>query len=176
MGTPGYYAMGPGMRQNFGLMYDNIGQMHQMMGQGYMSPYNYNQMMGMTGQMGGMMGQMSRPYYGPETAQQQRQELEQMHQRLSAMQRQGVVPRKESNLGARLFEANCASCHPNGGNIITPNLPLRGSAQLADFTRFLEFVRHPHMPNGARGAMPALSPAQLSDTQVREIYQYVITW
>ncbi|HZE21168.1 MAG TPA: cytochrome c [Desulfobaccales bacterium] len=81
---------------------------------------------------------------------------------------------REVDPGARLFEANCASCHPNGGNIIDPSLPIRGSAKLADFTRFLEFVRHPHMPNEARGAMPAFSPAQLSDTQVRQIYLYII--
>jgi mono/diheme cytochrome c family protein len=87
-----------------------------------------------------------------------------------------VVPRKAANPGARLFETNCASCHPNGGNIIAPNLPLRGSAQLADFTQFLECVRHPRMPNGARGAMPDFSSAQLSDTQVRQIYQYVIAF
>jgi hypothetical protein len=60
--------------------------------------------------------------------------------------------------GAEIFNANCSSCHPNGGNTITPNLPLKGAPQIADYDRFLAYIRHPTMPNGSPGPMPAFPP------------------
>jgi hypothetical protein len=75
--------------------------------------------------------------------------------------------------GAAIFRANCVSCHPNGGNTITPNLPLRGSRMLASFDAFLDFIRHPKMPNGSKGAMPNFPPSKISDHQARELYQYL---
>jgi cytochrome c6 len=163
--TPGY-GITPGMQQIFGMMSNNMGQMHRMMGQGYMGSEHYSQVMGMMGQMGGMMQGMGGPYYSPEMEQRHRQQLEQMHQKLSSMEGQGKI---RAASGAQIFATGCAACHPNGGNVITPNLPLRGSPPLRSFETFRTFVREGH------GAMPAFSPAQISESQMRPLYQYVLS-
>jgi mono/diheme cytochrome c family protein len=75
--------------------------------------------------------------------------------------------------GADLFAGYCAGCHPGGGNNIIPDLPLRGSAQLKDFNTFRVYVRYPTLPNGARGPMPSFSSRQISDQQMRKLYQYL---
>jgi cytochrome c553 len=74
---------------------------------------------------------------------------------------------------AQIFNANCGSCHPNGGNTIMPNLPLKGAPQLADYNTFLSYIRHPTMPNGSPGPMPAFPPERISDEQARNLYQYL---
>jgi hypothetical protein len=78
-----------------------------------------------------------------------------------------------SGSGADLFAGYCAGCHPGGGNNIIPNLPLRGSAQLDDFDTFRTYIRYPTLPNGARGPMPGFSSRQISDQQMRKLYQYL---
>jgi cytochrome c553 len=75
--------------------------------------------------------------------------------------------------GAEIFNANCSGCHPNGGNTIIPNLPLQGAPQLADYDSFLAYIRHPTMPNGSPGPMPAFPPERISDEQARNLYQYL---
>jgi mono/diheme cytochrome c family protein len=75
--------------------------------------------------------------------------------------------------GAAIFRDNCASCHPNGGNVVTPGLPLKGSSKLADFNTFLNFIRHPKMPDGSMGLMPAFSKSKISDRQPRNRYQFM---
>jgi mono/diheme cytochrome c family protein len=75
--------------------------------------------------------------------------------------------------GAGIYNANCASCHPNGGNVVTPNLPVKGSRTLADFKTFLNFIRDPKMPNGSTGAMPAMTQAKISDRQAEALYQFI---
>ncbi len=162
--APGYY-MGPGMQHNFGMMSDNVYQMHQMMGQGYMSPDHYNQMMGMMGQMGGMMHEMGGPYYNQEMQQRHQQQLEGMHRNLGAVEKQGRAP--GASAGAGIFASRCASCHPNGGNIFNPDLPLKGAPQLGSYSSFKSIVRQ------GRGPMPAFSSYQISDSQLRELYRYV---
>jgi len=81
---------------------------------------------------------------------------------------------KELQVGARIFKGNCSGCHPHGGNIIATNLPLTLAPQLADFDTFLAYVRHPKMPDGSQGEMPAFSSTKLSDQQVRDLYQYIV--
>jgi len=75
--------------------------------------------------------------------------------------------------GARLFKANCNACHPNGGNVIMPNLPLKSSLKLSDYDRFIEFIRHPKLPGGALGAMPPFPDSKLSDRDAKALYEYV---
>jgi cytochrome c553 len=75
--------------------------------------------------------------------------------------------------GAEVFNANCSSCHPNGGNTIMPNLPLKGAPQFADYDSFLAYIRHPTIPNGSPGPMPAFPPERISDEQARNLYQYL---
>jgi mono/diheme cytochrome c family protein len=116
---------------------------------------------------------MGSPYYNQEMEQRHRQQLQEMGQSLNAMQRQRTGTAGTSRLGADLFARNCAGCHPHGGNTINPDLPLKGSPQLADFKAFLTFIRYPHLPGGAPGAMPRFSSARLSDQQARELYQYL---
>jgi mono/diheme cytochrome c family protein len=99
-----------------------------------------------SGMGGGMMGGRSPGYEGQQSTQQRYQ--------------------RESS-GAGLFAYNCASCHPNGGNIINPNMPLRGASQLRSFASFRSVVR------SGPGAMPSFSSSRISDSQLRKLYQYV---
>ena len=77
--------------------------------------------------------------------------------------------------GERLFDANCSGCHAHGGNLATPNLPLRGAPQLANPERFLAFLRSPKIPDGQPGAMPAFAPSRLGDQDARALYDYIET-
>ncbi len=79
----------------------------------------------------------------------------------------------ELRVGARLYRGNCSGCHPHGGNIATPNLPLRLAPQLADLDTFRAFLRHPTMPNGSPGEMPPFPADRISDQQVEDLYQYI---
>ncbi len=77
--------------------------------------------------------------------------------------------------GERLFANNCSSCHPRGGNVVEASLPMKTSKKLASVADFTAFVRSPHMPDGSAGNMPAFGTDQLSDTQVGDIYKYVVS-
>jgi len=81
----------------------------------------------------------------------------------------------DQTAGARIFNANCSRCHPNGGNAIVLNLPLAGSNKLHSFKIFLGWIRNPLMPDGSEGAMPAFSRKQISDQQARTLYHYIIS-
>ncbi|MGA7577281.1 MAG: c-type cytochrome [Desulfobaccales bacterium] len=76
-------------------------------------------------------------------------------------------------VGARLFRGNCSGCHPHGGNLVAPNLPLSHAPQLAEIDTFQAFVRHPTMPDGSQGVMPAFSPTKISNQQIKDLYQYI---
>jgi hypothetical protein len=75
--------------------------------------------------------------------------------------------------GAKIFNDNCKVCHQNGGNIINPGMPLRGSLKLASLDTFLSFIRDPRMPDGSKGSMPAFSEMQISDAQAKALYEYI---
>jgi hypothetical protein len=77
--------------------------------------------------------------------------------------------------GAEIFAEECSHCHARGGNLIYPNLPLRGAPQLSDFDTFLAYIRNPAMPDGSQGPMPAFPPDRISDDQARDLYQFVVT-
>lgn len=83
--------------------------------------------MNMMGQMGGMMQEMVGPY-GPEVQQRHRQQLQGMQQELDNI----VAVSAKDRTGSQIFARNCNSCHPQGGNTIRPDLPLRGSSKLKD--------------------------------------------
>jgi hypothetical protein len=85
------------------------------------------------------------------------------------------VEKSAETLGTKIFNANCNRCHPNGGNVILPNLPIRGSSKLSDFKTFLSFIRDPKTPDGAEGVMPAFSDKQISDKRARALYQYIVS-
>lgn len=69
--------------------------------------------------------------------------------------------------GAELFAANCQACHPGGGNIIDPALPLKGSPRLASLQAFVAFLRAPG------GAMPSFGEEQLGAEQAADLHLYV---
>ena len=81
----------------------------------------------------------------------------------------------DQTAGARIFNANCIRCHPNGGNVIIPNMPLAGSSKLHSFKTFLGWIRNPVMPDGSEGAMPSFSKKQISDQEARTLYHYIIS-
>ena len=76
--------------------------------------------------------------------------------------------------GRKIFVNHCSGCHPNGGNILFPNLPLRSAPQLKNYQTFIEFVRNPILPNGSKGPMPVFTQNKLSDPQAEELYSYII--
>jgi mono/diheme cytochrome c family protein len=83
------------------------------------------------------------------------------------------VSQAELQAGEKIFEANCRSCHPQGGNIINPKLPLNNSPQLADFNVFIAYNRNPKRPDGSKGIMPPYPPDKISDQQMRDLYNYM---
>lgn len=76
--------------------------------------------------------------------------------------------------GQKIFATNCSACHPKGANVIMPNLPLKGSSRLARLETFLAFVRDPKLPDGKAGPMPAFSPSKISDSEMNELYEFII--
>ena len=89
---------------------------------------------------------------------------------------EGRIPAVSENFlpGRKIFVNHCSGCHPNGGNILFPNLPLRTAPQLKSYQTFIEFVRNPTLPNGLKGPMPVFTQSKLSDPQAEELYSYII--
>lgn len=75
--------------------------------------------------------------------------------------------------GQRLYASNCGACHPNGGNSITAELPLKKSRTLASAAAFTSFIRSPRMPDGSEGEMPSFPADQLTDKQAADLYGYI---
>ena len=76
--------------------------------------------------------------------------------------------------GQKIFVNHCSGCHPNGGNILFPNLPLRSAPQLKSYQTFIDYVRNPLLPNGLKGPMPAFTQTKLSDSKAEELYSYIL--
>lgn len=76
--------------------------------------------------------------------------------------------------GMGIFNENCAACHPKGGNIVDPALPLLNSTYTKNSAALLAFIRKPKRPDGSPGAMPAFSPEVISDEQAGELYKYIV--
>ena len=75
--------------------------------------------------------------------------------------------------GQSLFEANCSSCHPSGGNRFTPSKPLLSAWQLASLETFKTHVRNPKLAGGDQSIMPAFTSDKLSDTDLAKLYLYI---
>ncbi|MGZ3579670.1 MAG: c-type cytochrome [Syntrophales bacterium] len=78
------------------------------------------------------------------------------------------------NNGQNLYAVNCGSCHPNGGNLIKPSLPVINSPTLKTVDTFIKHSRNPKRPDNSPGSMPAFSKEKLSDKEMKQIYQYII--
>jgi hypothetical protein len=90
-GGQGQHMMGPGMTNNFGMMSGIMGEMHQMMQSGQLTPEQQQQMLKWMNQMGGMMQQWGGPQ-GAQLQAQHQQQLRQMQQQLQQMR--GQMQRK----------------------------------------------------------------------------------
>ena len=78
------------------------------------------------------------------------------------------------NDGEKLYAVNCASCHPNGGNLINPSLPVINSPMLKSPDTLINFSRNPRRPDNSPGSMPAFSKQKLSDKEMKQIYEYIV--
>jgi mono/diheme cytochrome c family protein len=85
--------------------------------------------------------------------------------------RKGEEVQKSSFIlsGAEIFNANCKVCHQNGGNIINPEKPIRGSKKVTSFDIFLAYIRNATSP------MPSFSQEKITSKQARELYKYIKT-
>ena len=76
--------------------------------------------------------------------------------------------------GATLYNQTCSACHPNGGNSIKQNLPLKTAPQLVTFDTFLAYIRSPKVRDGSMTIMPPFPAEKLSGEDAEKIYQYII--
>ena len=76
--------------------------------------------------------------------------------------------------GQNLFDNNCASCHPQGGNILDPNRPVMGAPQLASHNAFVAWLRSPKLPGEKNSVMPPFPTSSITDSQAEDIRQYII--
>jgi mono/diheme cytochrome c family protein len=72
----------------------------------------------------------------------------------------------------KLYADLCGACHPGGGNIMNAALPVAGSSRLQSLDAFGKFNRKPVKPDGSKGDMPAFSKEDLSDQDMKMIYEY----
>ena len=86
-GGSGQHMMGSGTTENMGMMNGMMGEMHQMMQSGRMTPAQQKQMQEMMGQPGGVMQQMGGPQ-GATMQTQHHQQLMQMQKQLQEMKSQ----------------------------------------------------------------------------------------
>jgi cytochrome c6 len=64
-----------------------------------------------------------------------------------------------------IFKAKCASCHPDGGNIMKPGETLKG---LKDSKKIVSKVRK------GGGGMPAFDAKAISDADAKKLAAYII--
>ena len=81
----------------------------------------------------------------------------------------------DAKRGDKLFvKASCANCHPGGGNIINPKVPLKGpkfAFEFKDDAKIEQVVRV-----GKKGTpMPSFSKAKLSDQDLKDVIAYIRT-
>jgi cytochrome c6 len=67
--------------------------------------------------------------------------------------------------GEATFKAKCASCHPDGGNIINPKETLKG---MKDSKKIVSKVRK------GGGGMPAFDAKAISDADAKQLADYII--
>ena len=80
----------------------------------------------------------------------------------------------EGQSAAEQFNQTCSACHPEGGNVFKPHLPLKKAPQLEDFDAFLSYLRSPKARDGSDSIMPPFSFESCPDEQARAIYQEIL--
>jgi cytochrome c6 len=67
--------------------------------------------------------------------------------------------------GEAIFKAKCASCHPDGGNVMKPNATLKG---IKNSKKIITQVRK------GGGGMPAFDAKAISDADAKLLADYII--
>jgi cytochrome c6 len=67
--------------------------------------------------------------------------------------------------GEEIFKAKCASCHPDGGNIMNPKETLKG---MKDAKKIINKTRK------GGGGMPAFDAKAISDADAKLMADYII--
>ena len=75
--------------------------------------------------------------------------------------------------GQKIYADNCSACHPNGGNVVVAELPLKTSKKIANLAAFTTFIRSPKMPDGSEGGMPAFPADQINNEQAGDLFKYI---
>ena len=68
-------------------------------------------------------------------------------------------------VGETIFKAKCASCHPDGGNIINPKETLKG---IKDSKKIIGKIRK------GGGGMPVFDAKAISDADAKQLATYII--
>lgn len=71
----------------------------------------------------------------------------------------------EQKTGEALFKEKCASCHPDGGNIINPKEPIKG---LKNQKKIVSKIRK------GGGGMTAFDQKALTDADAKAVADYVM--
>jgi len=80
---------------------------------------------------------------------------------------------KKESAGAKLFQQHCASCHPNGGNIINPAFTLHKKSRDAHGVKSANDIVGKMRKPGP--GMTAFDAKTLPDKDAKEIAEYIIT-
>lgn len=67
--------------------------------------------------------------------------------------------------GEAVFKEKCASCHPDGGNIMNPKEQLKG---LKDTKKIVKKIRQ------GGGGMPAYDQKSVSDADAKAVADYIV--
>ena len=67
--------------------------------------------------------------------------------------------------GEAIFKAKCASCHPDGGNIVKPTATLKG---MKDTKKIIAQIRK------GGGGMPAFDAKAISDADAKLLAGYIV--
>jgi cytochrome c6 len=80
--------------------------------------------------------------------------------------------RAASSAGEAAFAANCAQCHPFGGNTLVPAKNLRVATLKANGIRSVQDIVNTMRRPGP--GMPAFDSKTLTEQQAREIAEYIL--
>jgi mono/diheme cytochrome c family protein len=69
--------------------------------------------------------------------------------------------------GEAVYKMHCASCHGQGGNLVSDKHPIAGSAELATLAQFKQYLSSPP------GHMPHYSELVGDEDSLKALYQYV---
>jgi cytochrome c6 len=82
------------------------------------------------------------------------------------------APQAEVKTGEDLFQNNCATCHPDGGNILKPEFTLHSKSLKAhNITKPMDIVKLMRNPNPG---MTKFDETMIPDKEATEIAEYVL--